>query len=431
MSATDPETGLPYVRFFANTTVILQNLLGREVRNLTNPVTWCTRDSEMKDWCGSNSTLVYSYCISHEDLATQYPFEDTKWLYNSTFAPNSMPWPLVPSICACVTPGRAYWIPASVDPLLSYKPECHEEGGILACFILLALGFLFLGSWVIMEILVWSVLYCRKMRKCEIFSTYLSKIFTFLACSFAILCIIINTSYTRTNYGVAVTSTYFWILAIDLIILAYGWWLLVFIDVLLKMKKLRDTPAKIVSVSKWAIIIFITLILIGNCTTTGVFYRYAITILTTHNFTDLIPMAKTAAVVKKTNALFSLIAIFIVCAWGTVLSLIAAIFIWTRTASSRTSDELKDKVIWTSFATLSFWCLFGPVVCYAVLDPWQRGVQMGLTNYRLNILWYWLLFIEGTFGLLVLFGVSMAIRTTFKDGQGYCSTLSNGSKGSK
>jgi hypothetical protein len=133
--------GLPALAYPQDVGLAL-DIASREVRVVSPNVTYsfCSLDDDFIAWCGINSStypIAFKYCVVSET----WPQPDLySWIRNTTATSNQGFDTLFPALCACLTPGRAYYFPSGF--LLTqayYSPPCRREHAILAFYVLLML----------------------------------------------------------------------------------------------------------------------------------------------------------------------------------------------------------------------------------------------------------------------------------------------------
>lgn len=102
----------------------------------------CELDNELQTLCANPGTQQYfAYCV----VAEEWPQTDINgWLANTVTIPITRDRdgfaPLIPSLCVCETPGRAYYLHLDrhlLEP--HFKAPCKNEHALLALYILLML----------------------------------------------------------------------------------------------------------------------------------------------------------------------------------------------------------------------------------------------------------------------------------------------------
>lgn len=409
-------SGLPKVTDFGPVDFFYEDIMNRTYINISNQ-SWCIFDDYFYEYCGGTPRANYFYCIYMD----QWPHPNLReWLNETVMASPSSIDPQVPAFCACPNGDVAVWIPYAPHLGVSYDAPCAGEHVLLAlnCLLLVFLTILLVVA--LLEVLMWTLRFIVKENVLTIASTYLPKVFVFLCIilGIAVLCITMQPGYSagleqRYRYALA----YAWTLAFSFFFLslAYLWWLFAFVRVTTRIRDITATS----KIWDFGFIVFatiVTVLIVAIICLTGAIYNQTLILVGIQNIPAKGPYFDTILSLQRALQILALAALFANLIWGTIL-VIKSGYDYLQSQSSEVDKLVKDKCVYNLIATIFLWLVFGCFLAYHIVLTWQIR-----SDYQINIAFGWLNFALFSLALVVLFCITMALRTRFEEG-GYLSNL--------
>lgn len=419
--------GLPAITYPVDDVIAL-DILSREVRILSNNVTYefCTLDREFIEWCGINSSnfpIFFQYCVVSE----KWPQEDIfGWIQNTTFSTNQGLQTIFPAVCACLNPGRAYYVPTGFLFAQAYfSPICHNEHALLAFYILLMLLTGIALIYVISDLTFFIILTCNAKRKVSGAKTFWIKIF-----------LIIYYLLALTDQGLWIAPRYsgvqdvivglFRSLGIIFFQFALAFSIFTFCQMILETNILKKQSGiactNFLTIFKWIILGSSTLVLLATTAMVGAIAWYSQQVSSTSvsnvgvyaNYSViLISLAKAA--------LFLLLgSVFIIILSSGILLTYTIIYIWKLIGSINDKKRIRTLLSRALFLVVAFfsafiWLGFISVFIYMQVYVFAKSIPNPfISEYqgKLGVQWVvWGMFLTE---LLSTFFVTLAMRTKIK-----------------
>jgi len=266
---------------------------------------------------------------------------------------------------------------------------------------------------------MWILMFVVKEKPFNILGGFLPKIFILLTCLLMVINIgMINGSASSTpQWQFAIFWTWVWIAMF--LVSAYLWWLVVFADVVTKTKNMSRETTGFITITKWLIVFFVCGLLIGFCIAMGLSYQYALEITTEPNFRVRAQIAPSYYAARKTNITLGCIMIFIITIWGLGLTLYSGWLI-VGNKNEGIKRTMREKTFWNTIACIFWWPVLFTLVVYAYYVSWH---VIDISQYQTQIAFMWIYMIEAACAFFVLLSITVALRTNFASGSGYCASI--------
>jgi len=387
-------------------------------------LTWCTFDGERLDWCGGNYSHPWKYCV----VANDWPQQNvTEWLFTTDIAPNTQLWPGLPAICACPgNPNAAYYIREEIFPVPRYQPPCDEEHGLVAFYMFMVVVFLIIFVWALLELIMWILMFAVKEKQCNILGGFLPKVFVLLTTILTTMDIWVILAGAGETVPWQFGAYWIWIFDAMCLVSAYLWWLVVFVDVVIKTKEMSRETSTFVSVSKWAVVLLVLACVSGFCITMGISYNFAIRITAEPNFQEKAKLIPSFTNARKANIVLGCLMITFSLIYGTILSLYSSYLISKGSESGMDAwRTMKTKTAWNIFATTAWLLVLATLITYACYVSWHI-VEISVYQTQMAFMWIWI--IQIFFAACVLIGITFALKTKFAKGENYCTSICRNAK---
>lgn len=419
--------GLPSIPYPTNIELAL-DLYSREVRTLSSNVTrnFCTLDSEFISWCGINSTtfpVFFKYCI----ISETWPHPDIYgWITNTTFTTNQGFETIFPAVCACLIPGRAYYIPTGFLLTQAYfSPSCYGEHTLLAFYILLMIMTTTVLFYVIYDVGILLLLTYQRNKKFSAGKTLGVK-----------MCIICYFLITITDQGLWIAPQYtgvqnsviglFRLLGIIFFELSLALAIFTFCKLLLDTQafgKKGNNFTKFLDIFKWLLLGSSIFILIATIVFAGMvaWYFQKFTSTDVSNISIFTIYQVNAIAVAKTVFYLLIALVFIIVVSSGSILVYTSYYIKISTLGSRNDSKQVRIVMYRNIflliAVISafIWLGFIAVYCYMSLYVLGKIVQDPfISQYQGTIGLQWIIWGMFLSELITILLVALSMRTEIK-----------------
>jgi hypothetical protein len=421
--------GLPGLSYPTDVGLAL-DIMSRQVRILSDNVTYdfCDLDLEFVEWCGINSSnfpTYFKYCV----ISETWPQNDVYgWLRNTTMTGNAGFNPLYPALCACLTPGRAYYIPTGfLITQAYYAPPCRAEHAMLAFYILLMLVSTIALIYVLYETLfllqhMWNQ---SKQKRWSSGKTLVIKVSLVI---YFCLTVVDEALWVAPQYNGVTTSVVGLLRLLGIIFFEFTIVFTIFIlcGIILKSQLFGENDKYFMnffSVFKWILLLghcfcFIALFAFAGATT---FYYEAFTSSSIPNLTVFGLYVVNAVALSKTifSLLPALLAIIEICA-----ALILGYTAYKIRSLFKSREELSKQVktliyriviLGIVFVVLLVWLVFMSLYIYMENYILARSIPSPFTSqYQSHYALQWFLWGMFVVELIVLMLVDLAMRSKIR-----------------